>query len=61
MRIAREERALVDQRPHVLHFLLPRLGDAAHELLVHVARERLGHLAMRGVKVVCVSWLGAVL
>ena len=47
LRIAREERALVDQRAHVLDFFLAALGDAAHELFVHVARQRLGHLAMR--------------
>ena len=44
----RRETALRRERPHVLDALLAALGDAADELLVHVAIERVAHLAMGG-------------
>ena len=42
------ERAFVEQAPHFVRRLLPRFGDAANELLVEVAIERLGHFAVLG-------------
>ena len=41
-RVFRQERTLVDQRADLRLVLLPAVGDAAHELLVEVAVERLG-------------------
>jgi len=47
-RIGRQERPLVDQPPHLGLAEVPALGDAIDDLLVEVAVERLGHLAMLG-------------
>ena len=46
--IFRREWALVEELPRLRFRLLACRRDAAHQLLVHVAIERLGHLAVRG-------------
>ncbi len=46
-RVFRHERPIVDERADLLVVLLPAVRDAAHDLLVQIAVERLVHLAMR--------------
>jgi hypothetical protein len=47
-RLVRHERPLIEECAHFLLGLLPPLGNAAHQLLVDIPVERLGHLAMSG-------------
>ena len=46
--VLRQERPLIDERADVRVVLLPAVGDAAHDLLVEIAVERLVHLLVRG-------------
>ena len=46
-RVFRQEGAVIDELPHLGDGLLPPLRDAAHELAVEIAVERLRHLAVR--------------
>ena len=41
-----QERPVVDQRAHFGFALVPAVGEPAHQLLVEIGVERLGHLAM---------------
>ena len=47
-RVHRQERPLVNQRAHLVLGLLARVGNAAHQLFVLAAIERVSHLAMGG-------------
>ena len=43
-RVLGQERTVVEQRPHFAFVLLAAVSDAAHELFVEIARQRLVHL-----------------